>query len=98
MRFGQRYSMICRMSRRRSNPLPAANSRRPFCFRQLEDFRCLPASSELGFPAAVAEGGRCDVKFHSVLLGWNDPDQALRVAAGTPRKHAPDGRRQGVNP
>ncbi len=23
-----------------------------------------------------------DVKLHSVLLGWSDPDQALRVAAG----------------
>jgi hypothetical protein len=34
----------------------------------------------------------CDVKLHSVLLGWSDPDQALRVTAGTPRKHAPDGR------
>jgi hypothetical protein len=30
------------------NPLPAANSRRPFCFRQLEHIRCSPASSEQG--------------------------------------------------
>jgi hypothetical protein len=28
---------------------------------------------------------------HSVLLGWSNPDQALRVTAGIPRKHAPDG-------
>src|ERR1035437_7422155 len=34
----------------------------------------------------------CDMKLQSVLLGWSNPDQALRVSAGTPRKHAPDGR------
>jgi len=34
----------------------------------------------------------CDMKLHSVLLGWSNPDQALRVSAGTPRKHASDGR------
>jgi hypothetical protein len=34
----------------------------------------------------------CDMKLQSVLLGWSSPDQALRVSAGTPRKHAPDGR------
>jgi len=28
------------------------------------------------------------MKLHSVLLGWSNPDQALRVSAGTPRKHA----------
>jgi hypothetical protein len=33
----------------------------------------------------------CDMKLHSVLLGWRNPDQALRVSAGTPRKHASDG-------
>jgi hypothetical protein len=32
------------------------------------------------------------MKLHSVLLGWSDPDQALRVSAGTPRKRASDGR------
>jgi hypothetical protein len=32
-----------------------------------------------------------DMKLHSILFGWSDPDQALRVAAGIPRKHAPDG-------
>ena len=31
------------------------------------------------------------MKLHSVLLGWIRPDQALRVAAGIPRKHASDG-------
>ena len=34
----------------------------------------------------------CDMKLHSVLLGWSNPDQVLRVTAGTPRKHASDGR------
>ena len=28
------------------------------------------------------------MKLHWVLLGWSDPDQALRVSAGTSRKHA----------
>jgi hypothetical protein len=42
----------------RTNPLPAANSRRPFCFPQLEEIRCSQASSDIGSPAAVAEGDR----------------------------------------
>src|SRR6266850_3320588 len=33
----------------------------------------------------------CDMKLQLVLLGWSNPDQALRVSAGTPRKHASDG-------
>jgi len=40
------------------NPLPPANSRRPFRFRRLGEVRCSLVSSERGFPAAVAEGGR----------------------------------------
>ena len=32
-----------------------------------------------------------DMKLDSLLFGWSDPDQALRVAAGIPRKHASDG-------
>jgi hypothetical protein len=40
------------------NPLPPANSRRPFCFRRLSEIRCSLASSGLGSPAAVAEGDR----------------------------------------
>jgi len=40
------------------NPLPAVNSRRPFCFRRLRKTRCSQTSSKLGSPAAVAEGGR----------------------------------------
>ena len=41
-----------------ANPLPAANSRRPFCFRTLGEIRCSSVLSVLGAPAAVAEGGR----------------------------------------
>ena len=41
-----------------TNPLPPANSRSPFRFRRLWKVRCSSASSELGSPAAVAEGGR----------------------------------------
>jgi hypothetical protein len=37
------------------NPLPAANSRRPFCFRRLKQIPGYLASSELVSPAAVAE-------------------------------------------
>jgi hypothetical protein len=42
----------------RLNPLPAANRRRPLCLRRLLEIRCSLASSEVGSPAAVAEGGR----------------------------------------
>ena len=41
-----------------SNPLPAANSRRPFRHPRLWGIRCSQTSSGLGSPAAVAEGGR----------------------------------------
>jgi hypothetical protein len=34
-----------------------------------------------------------DMKLHSLLFGWSNPDQALRVAAGIPRKHASVGQR-----
>lgn len=40
------------------NPLPAANSRRPLCFQQLNEIPPPLVSSGLGSPAAVAEGGR----------------------------------------
>ena len=40
----------------------------------------------------VADGHRYrDMKLHSILFGWSDPDQALRVAAGIPGKRASDG-------
>jgi hypothetical protein len=45
--------------RRRPDPLPSANSRRPSCCRRLWEVNCPLASSEHGSPAAVAEGGRC---------------------------------------
>ena len=32
-----------------------------------------------------------DMKLHSILFGWSDPDQTLRVAAGIPGKRASDG-------
>ena len=32
-----------------------------------------------------------DMKLHSILFGWSDPDQALRVAAGIPGKRASGG-------
>src|SRR6266404_1219768 len=41
-------------------------------------------------PAADAARYR-DMKLHSILFGWSDPDQALRVAAGIPGKRASDG-------
>ena len=41
-----------------ANPLPSANSRRAFRFLRLWEICCSPASSGVGFPAAVAEGGR----------------------------------------
>jgi hypothetical protein len=79
------------------NPLPAANSRRPFCFRRLAEIRRSSASPKRGSPAAVAEGGRYrDMKLHSLLFGWSDPDQALRVAAGILGKRASGGRTQAL--
>ena len=40
-----------------SDPLPAANSRRRFCFRWLREIRGALASSVLGSPAAAAQLG-----------------------------------------
>jgi len=41
-----------------TNPLPAANSRRPSCLWRLPEVRHSLASLELGSPAAEAEGER----------------------------------------
>jgi hypothetical protein len=43
--------------------------------------------------AAVAQA-ECyrDMKLHSILLGWSNPDQALRVAAGILGERASGGR------
>ena len=43
-------------------------------------------------PAWLTSHVSCDMKLYSVLLGWRNPDQVLRVSAGTPRKQALDGR------
>jgi hypothetical protein len=48
------------------NPLPAANSRRPFCFRRLPEMRRPLPSPELGSAAAVAEGG-CSAIFPRIM-------------------------------
>ena len=37
-----------------------------------------------------------DMKLRSILLGWSDPDQVLRVAAGIPGKRASGGRTQAL--
>jgi hypothetical protein len=43
--------------------------------------------------ARTADGDRYrDMKLHSILFGWSDPDQALRVAAGILGKRASGGR------
>src|SRR6266404_2410062 len=57
-----------------------------------------------GFYSKVGPGGQWDfdaeeygryrdMKLHSILFGWSDPDQALRVAAGILGKRASDGLR-----
>ena len=40
------------------NKLPSVNNRRPFCFRSSPEISYSLAPSDLGSPAAVAEGGR----------------------------------------
>jgi len=39
-----------------------------------------------------------DMKLHSVLFGWSDPDQALRVAAGILGKRASGGLARALGP
>ena len=75
------------------NPLASANSRRPSRFRELAEIRCSPTSSGRGLPAAVAERERSSRHEVAFNTAWLDrfPDQALRVAAGIPRKHASGG-------
>ena len=43
------------------------------------------------WPALPEHNRYRDMKLHSILFGWSDPDQALRVAAGIPGKRASDG-------
>ena len=47
-----------RLHNENTPPLPPANSRQPLCSRRFGEIRCSLASSRLGPPAAVAEGGR----------------------------------------
>ena len=59
------------------------------------------ASVDAGFALRLTVGGHWrgttdheryrDMKLHSILFGWSDPDQALRVAAGILGKRASDG-------
>ena len=44
------------------------------------------------WPAAAEFLRYRDVKLHSTLLGWSNPDQVLRVAAGILGKRASGGR------
>ena len=55
----------------------------------------IPFLSRVGhhWPAASDEQRYRDMKLHSILFGWSDPDQALRVAAGILGKRASDGLR-----
>ncbi len=46
----------------------------------------------LNFFTGSERGCYRDMKLHSVLFGWSDPDQALRVAAGILGKRASGGR------
>ncbi len=52
MGIGERFPMTS------PNQLPAANSRRPLRLGRLREIRCSLVPSEVGSPAAVAEGGR----------------------------------------
>ena len=56
--------------------------------------RVLSQVGRLGRAVPECERYR-DMKLHSILFGWSDPDQALRVAAGILGKRASDGLRLG---
>ena len=60
-----------------------------FCFSECAG----RASVSVGSPRRrIAERFRYrDMKLHSILFGWSDPDQALHVAAGILGKRAPGG-------
>ncbi len=74
-------------------PYPAPNRRPRFPLGALAEL-AYSVSAPPASPAAVGEA-RCyrDMKLHSILFGWSDPDQALRVAAGILGKRASDGLR-----
>ena len=50
------------------------------------------------WPAAAEFCCYRDMKLHSILFGWSDPDQALRVAAGILGKRASDGLARALGP
>ncbi len=55
----------------------------------------IPVLPRAGRARPAASDPHCyrDMKLHSILFGWSDPDQALRVAAGILGKRASDGLR-----
>jgi len=59
----------------------------------------MPFSSRIGrhLRGASELTVSCDMKLYSILLGGRNLDQALRVSAGTPRKHASGGRPRKVS-
>ena len=65
---------------RNPGPYPAGNGARASLLQTRCCWRAVPE----------AERYR-DVKLHSPLFGWSNPDQALRVAAGIPGKRASGG-------
>ena len=54
-------------------------------------FRLVLYSGVFGALPLMAHPHRCDMKLHSPLFGWSNPDQALRVAAGILGKRASGG-------
>ena len=46
---------------------------------------------ERHWPGASESDRYRDMKLHSILFGWSNPDQVLRVAAGILGKRASDG-------
>ena len=54
--------------------------------------------SEHNWRRASERGRYRDMKLHSILFGWSDPDQALRVAAGILGKRASGGLARALGP
>ena len=74
------------------NLAPAPNRRPLFPLGDLKAFG-YTVCAQPAVQAAVGDAQRYrDMKLHSVQLGWSNPDQTLRVAAGIPGKRAPGGR------
>ena len=73
---------------------PAPNIAHALSGRQFGVIR-LAFQRSIRLPAAISEP-HCyrDMKLHSLLFGWRNPDQALRVAAGILGERASGGRTQ----